>query len=109
MGEQPRRMANELPRGRLFLSFKSINNGDERELGLEMLLSGRGQPTGLCQSQGEKQALGPPTTSVPSLQLNLARQQCSGISNEGVDQLLCNCFTSCPTSLFWKETRGTFF
>lgn len=30
-----------------------MNNGDEKELGLEMMLSSRGQPTGPCQSQGE--------------------------------------------------------
>lgn len=44
---------NELPQGRLFLCFKSINNGDERELGLEMMWSSRGHHMGPCQSQGE--------------------------------------------------------
>ncbi len=49
-----RHKPNELPQGRLFLCSKSINNGDERELGLEKIMSsGPGQPTGSCQSQGE--------------------------------------------------------
>ncbi len=52
-----------------------------------------GNPRAPVRARG-KQALRPPTTPVPSLQLNLARQQCSAIYNEGVDQFLCNCFTS---------------
>lgn len=96
-----RHKPDDLPRGRLFLCSKSINNGDERELGLEMMLSGRGQPTGPCQSQGGSMALRPPTTPVPGLQLNLVRQQCSAIHNEGVDQLLCNFFTSPIITLFY--------
>ena len=43
---------NELLQGRLFLYSRSMNNGDERQLGLEMMLSSREQPTGSCQSQG---------------------------------------------------------
>lgn len=59
---------------------KSINNGDERELGLDVMLSG---PRG-------KRALRPPTTPFPILQLNLARQQCLAIYNEGV----INCYAT---------------
>ena len=65
---------NELPQGRQFLCFKSINNGDERKPGLQMISSGRKQPTGPSLNQREAEALHPPTTPV-QVQLNLARQQ----------------------------------
>lgn len=43
-------MPNKLPRGRLLLCSESMNNGDEKEVGLEIMWTSREQPTGPCQS-----------------------------------------------------------
>lgn len=82
-------MPNKLPRGRLFLCSESMNNGDEKEVGLEIMWTGRRQPTGTLSEpaaevdglmvvvDGENSlTLRPPTAPVASLRLNLARQGC---------------------------------
>lgn len=63
MGREWRHKPNELTQGRLFLCSKSINNGDERELWVEMMLRALGSPRAPVKARG-KQALCPPTTPV---------------------------------------------